>query len=158
MSGVVVLGIGNILMQDEGVGVHAVRALSDGGLPEGVAAVDGGTLGLELLPIVEEAGALVLVDAARMGRAPGSFGVFRGGDLFRGYGGHVSPHQAGAADLIAAARLTGGLPERCTLFGVEPGAIDFGLELSAEVAAALPEVVLAVMAEAEALREVARDA
>lgn len=147
---VVVLGIGNILMQDEGIGVHIARALAEGGCSDGLYVVDGGTLGIELLPIVEDADSLVLIDAARFGGQPGEIRVFRDAGLNGTYGGHVSPHQAGAADLIAVARLTGALPSRCALVGVEPGLIGFGLELSAAVAACVPAVVRAVLAEAKA--------
>ena len=142
-------------MQDEGLGVHAVRALAERGLPPGVEVVDGGTLGIELLPIVEDAGSLILIDAARFPGQPGAVGAFRGAELAGSYGGHVSPHQAGAADLIAVARLTGVLPERCTLFGIQPVEMEFGLELSGPVAAGLPALVEAVLAEARAFSEVA---
>lgn len=66
----VILGIGNVLMQDEGAGVHAVRALAEQALGPGFEVVDGGTLGIELLPIIEDAGSLILIDAARFGGAP----------------------------------------------------------------------------------------
>jgi hydrogenase maturation protease len=144
---VVVLGIGNILMEDEGLGVHAVRALRAHELPPSVAVVDGGTLGIELLPIVGDADALVLIDAARFGGEPGELRAFRGEALSATYGMHVSPHQAGAADLVAVARLTGVLPVRCTLFGVEPSAVGFGLELSEPVSRALPVLLKAVIEE-----------
>lgn len=148
---IVILGIGNILMQDEGVGVHVARALAESGMADALDVVDGGTLGIELLPIVEDADSLVLIDAARFGGQPGEFRAFRDEGLNGTYGGHVSPHQAGAADLIAVARLTGALPKRCTLFGIEPSQIGFGLELSAAVAACVPAVLKAVIAEARSL-------
>jgi hydrogenase maturation protease len=151
---IVILGIGNILMQDEGLGVHAVRALLERALPPGVEVVDGGTLGIELLPIVEHADSLILIDAARFSGEPGEVCTFRGDELAGSYGGHVSPHQAGAADLIAVARLTGSLPERCTLFGIQPVAMGFGLELSDTLTSALPSLVEAVLAEALAFAEV----
>ena len=151
---IVILGIGNILMQDEGLGVHAVRALLERALPPGVEVLDGGTLGIELLPIVEHAESLILIDAARFSGKPGEVRAFRGDELAGSYGGHVSPHQAGAADLIAVARLTGSLPERCTLFGIQPVAMGFGLELSDTLTSALPSLVEAVLAEALAFAEV----
>ena len=155
---IVILGIGNILMQDEGLGVHAIRALMERALPPGVEVIDGGTLGIELLPIVEDAESLILIDAARFSGEPGEVRAFRGDQLVGSYGGHVSPHQAGAADLIAVARLTGALPKRCTLFGIQPMAMDFGLELSETLASALPSLVEAVLAEAQAFSEVAAHA
>ncbi|MBK6317533.1 MAG: HyaD/HybD family hydrogenase maturation endopeptidase [Dehalococcoidia bacterium] len=154
----VILGIGNVLMQDEGAGVHAVRAIAEQALGPGFEVVDGGTLGIELLPIIEDAGSLILIDAARFGGAPGDVRAFRGQELNGTYGGHVSPHQAGAADLIAVARLTGALPERCTLFGIAPLEIGFGLELSGPVAGALPALIEAVLAEARFFSEVPANA
>lgn len=151
---VVVLGIGNILVQDEGLGVHAVRALMERDLPAGVEVIDGGTLGIELLPIVEDAQSLILIDAARFAGSPGEIRALRGDELTGSYGGHVSPHQAGAADLIAVARLTGTLPERCTLFGIQPVTTGFGLELSPTVSTALPALIEAVLAEAGRFSEV----
>ena len=147
---VLVLGIGNVLMSDEGVGVHVVQRLRATALPEGCVAIDGGTLGIELLPLVEACSALVLIDAARFGGAPGEVRIFRGAGVAGSYGGHLSPHQAGAGDLIAVARLTGVLPERCALIGIEPETTGFGLELSPAVAAG------AALAAAFAAEESAR--
>jgi len=140
-------------MQDEGAGVHAVRALEGRTLAPGIELIDGGTLGIELLPVLEGASSLVLIDAAHFAGKPGEVRAFRGDQLNGSYGGHVSPHQAGAADLIAVARLTGALPGRCTLFGIQPAEMGFGLDLSPDVAAALPQLADAVMAEAEQLAQ-----
>lgn len=148
-----VVGIGNILLRDEGVGVHVVaelqRQVADGRLhvSPGARFVDGGTLGLELLPIIEGASALVLVDAVNLGRAPGSIVVIRGDAIEGTLAGHVSPHQVGIADLVAAARLMGVMPEAASLVGIQPARIDIGLDLSPEVAAALPGAIHAVCAE-----------
>lgn len=140
---VVVLGIGNILLGDEGVGIHIVRELERNAerLPPGTAIVDGGTLGLELLPIVQAAHALVLVDAVALGRAPGSVATFAGDAIEATLSRHVSPHQVGSADLIGVARLMGVLPRRTALVGDQPEAITFSLELSTAVRAALPAAV-----------------
>jgi hydrogenase maturation protease len=140
----IVLGIGNILLTDDGVGVHAVRALAeDAGLPPGTEVVDGGTGGLSLLPIVRDATALVLVDAVDVGAPPGSVHVLTGADLYAGLV-RLSVHQVGAADLLAAARLTGGLPADVVLVGVQPASLAPDVRLSAPVAAALPAVLAAV--------------
>jgi len=130
---VLILGIGNVLLRDEGAGVRVVEALRRGPLPERCVAVDGGTLGIELLPLLQECSGLVLVDAARFGGAAGEVHVFRGGEVAGSYGGHLSPHQAGAGDLVAVARLLGVMPERCALVGIEPEATEFGLDLTPAV-------------------------
>lgn len=153
---VLVLGIGNILLGDEGVGVRAVEALAAATrhgrpLPHDVRIVDGGTLGLDLLPLVEEARALLLVDAIDAGRDPGTVLVLRGPELTAQLSAGVSVHQVGIGDLVAVARLRGTLPERTTLMGLQPAQVDVGIELSPTVAAALPKLVDAAAAEIAAL-------
>lgn len=137
---VLLLGIGNLLMRDEGVGIQVVRALEDPGfgLPPGTRVVDGGTLGLDLLPLIDDARAVVLVDAVDIGAAPGTVAVLRGMEIGGALGGHISPHQVGIGDLLAVARLTGVLPERVALVGVQPATVEIGLDLSPTVGAVLP--------------------
>ena len=149
-SGLLVLGIGNVLLGDEGVGVHVVRALGDdiGPLPAGTQLVDGGTLGIELLPLVEDADALVLVDAVALGAPAGTVLCIVGDAIEATLSRHVSPHQVGSADLIAVARLMGVLPERVALVGIQSEFIGFNLQLSNAVAAA-------VAGAAEQVREIA---
>src|SRR5512142_2966121 len=140
-----VLGVGNSILGDDGVGVHVVRALDGcGALPEGTEVVDGGTGGLSLLPLLVDATSLVLVDAVDVGAAPGTVHVLYGEDL---YGGLVrlSVHQVGAADLVAAARLTGQLPDGVVLVGVQPECLSPGARLSPAVTAAVPKAVRAVV-------------
>jgi hydrogenase maturation protease len=148
-----VLGVGNVLMTDDGIGVHVVRQLSaeQSSLPA-VRLVDGGTLGLDLLPMVADAGALILVDAVDMHQPPGTVRVLRGAELHGALGGHISPHQVGLADLLAVGRLTGGLPDQLALVGIQPAVVGIGLELTAACARALPDAVAAVRAEVASLR------
>ncbi len=137
-----VVGIGNILLRDDGVGVHVVRALQAGPemgpLPPGTRLVDGGTLGLDLLPMLEESGIAVLVDAVELGREPGSIAVLEGDRLAGMLDRHFSPHQVGVADLLATARLTGRLPRRVALVAIQPGEIAVGLGPTPAVRAAIP--------------------
>jgi hydrogenase maturation protease len=148
-----VIGIGNILLRDEGVGVRVAMELQrqskDGGLdlPPGTRVIDGGTLGLELLPMVAAATSLVLVDAVDMGSAAGSIKVLRGDAIEGTLAGHVSPHQVGVADLVAAARLMGVLPNGFSLVGIQPAAIEMGLDLTPAVEAAITGAVVHVGAE-----------
>ncbi len=142
-----VLAVGNELSGDDGLGVHALRALH---LPENLAAlppdvelVEGGTAGLALLPAISGARALVIIDAVDVGAEPGSVHVLSGSDLYANLV-RLSVHQVGTSDLLAAARLAGMLPERVVLVGVQPATIAAGLDLSPAVAAALPAVVEAV--------------
>jgi hydrogenase maturation protease len=154
---VLVLGVGNVLLGDEGVGVHVVRRLAaePSGDVSGARIVDGGTLGIELLPFVDDARALLLIDAVELGAPPGTVVLIRGEDLRARLGGLTSAHQVGLGDLVTVARLMGTLPQRTSLIGVQPAALDVGLELSAPVAAALPDALrlareeIAAMAAAE---------
>lgn len=148
-----VIGIGNLLLRDEGVGVRVVselaRSVAEGGpaAPLETRFVDGGTLGLELLPLIQDASMLVLVDAVDLRRPPGSVAVLRGDAIEGMLAGHVSPHQVGVADLVAAARLLGVLPETTSLVGIQPGAIEIGLELTDAVEAAVPVAMARVCDE-----------
>jgi hydrogenase maturation protease len=139
---VIVLGIGNVLLGDEGAGVHALRHLEGdcGGAPD-VAFVDGGTLGFTLASLLEPHAALVVIDAARMASPPGTVGVFEGAEmdafLTTGTRGR-SVHEAGLADVMAMAALEGRLPARRALVGIEPRDIDWSSEPSHDVREALP--------------------
>lgn len=160
VGGTLVLGVGNVLLRDDGVGVHVARALLAGEtgaageappLPAATRVVDGGTLGLDLLPMVEDAAAVVLIDAVDLREPPGTVEVLRGHALHGALAMHVSPHQVGIGDLLGAARLAGTLPGRVSLVAIQPGAIEVGLELTPEVAAAVPVAVGRVHDELAAL-------
>jgi hydrogenase maturation protease len=138
--GVVVLGIGNVLLSDEGVGVHALRRLSRaiGALP-GVKCIDGGTLGITLAADVEDCDALVVLDASETGQAPGSVMVFEGEsmDRFLGACSKRSAHEIGLLDLMAAAALGRGLPRRRALIGIQAECFAWGLEPTERVQAGI---------------------
>lgn len=148
-----VVGIGNVLLRDEGVGVHVIRALHGLAaerpalLPDGTSIVDGGTLGLDLLPLIEDARAVLMVDAVNLRRAPGTIRVIDGPDLHATLAGHVSPHQVGVGDLIATARLLQTIPDAISLVAIQGASIEIGLELTPAVAAAVPTAVEAAIAE-----------
>ena len=138
--GVVVLGIGNVLLSDEGAGVYAVRRLSReiGELP-GVSCIDGGTLGMTLASDIGDCDALVVIDAAETGQAPGSVVVFEGEsmDRFLGSGSRRSAHEVGLLDLMAAAALARGLPPRRALIGIQAECFGWGLDSTERVQAGI---------------------
>jgi len=141
---VLVLGIGNVLWADEGFGIRVVEALTGRGpLPEGVEAVDGGTLGLYLLPLVQSADRLIVVDAVDFGLAPGTMLSLRDDEVPRLMGAkRLSLHQTTFQDVLAAAELLGSLPKAIALVGVQAGTLDdFGSGLTPAVAARLPEAL-----------------
>jgi len=139
---ILVLGLGNALLTDDGIGLHVIAALDrdNGRRSDGsVVVLDGGTLGLALLPEIEAATALIVVDAANFGGAPGDVRVFDADAMDVQLGvAKSSAHELALADLIGAARLSGSLPGRRALVGIAPSSVEWGLEPTPEVAASIP--------------------
>jgi hydrogenase maturation protease len=139
---VLVLGIGNILLQDEGVGVRAVERLQERyALPEGVEALDGGVRGMDLLSFFEGVSRLLVLDAVQTGQPPGTLVRLANDDIPSYVSPKISPHQEGLADVLWAARALNIYPEEVVLWGMEPASLGVGLELSAQVAAQVDALV-----------------
>src|SRR5579884_1507862 len=142
-----ILGLGNLILSDDGLGVRALRRLMDDPrLPPDVVLVDGGTLGLELLSLAAGSERLIVLDAVDHGRPPGSAIRLSGAEL-GGLPGGGSVHQLGLIDLLHALRLLGQEPAEVVLLGLQPERITLGTELTARVAAALDELVEAAVRE-----------
>jgi hydrogenase maturation protease len=149
---ILVLGVGNLLLMDEGVGVRAIEALLEKfEIPPEVDLVDGGTAGMELLGQLQDRDALIILDAVNCGKPAGTVVRMEGPQVPALLRRKISPHQLGLSDLLAAARMTDRLPPRLVLFGIQPKEMDTGLGLSPEVAASLQELVLMTALELEAL-------
>lgn len=145
---IVVLGVGNILLSDEGVGVRAVESLKrEYRLPPEVEVIDGGTSGMELLEDLACADHLIIVDAVRSGRAPASIVKLAGEQVPVFFRTKLSPHQIGLSDVLATLELTGEQPGGITVIGVEPVSMETAMALSPQVEALLPQVVERVVAE-----------
>ncbi len=145
---IVVLGIGNVLLSDEGVGVHAVEALQARyRLPDSVDVVDGGTAGMELIRHVGGADCLIVVDCVRVGQPPGSVVVLQDDEIGAFFKTKLSPHQVGLSDLLATAALLGEKPGRVVLVGVQPVSLETAMQLSPEVEGRMDAVLDAVVAE-----------
>ena len=149
MSGqVVVLGVGNVIMGDEGLGVRCIEQLeASGQLPAGVVAIDGGTSSHELLEDLENAALLVIVDAVASDAPPGTLIRLEGDRIPAAFSNKLSPHQHGINDLLATLRLLGRAPARVVVHGMTPKRLALGFELSPEVTAALPALAARVVAE-----------
>jgi len=148
-SSLLVLGLGNVLLEDDGVGSAAVAQLLERfDAPAGVRVLDGGTLGLSLLPYFDEADSVVLVDAVRADGSPGTLVRLDGDDVGPAVATRLSPHQVGVADLLDGARWLDRYPRHVVLLGIVPQSIDLGLGLSPAVRASLPELVTLVVGEA----------
>lgn len=144
-----ILGIGNLLLGDEGIGVQVIRRLeAEGGLPDGVECLDGGTGSMVLLEPLQSARRVILVDATADGSAPGT--VQRLQPRFASdYPPTLTAHDIGLKDLLDSFYLTGRTPD-VVLFAVSIAwPQQLGLELSPELAAALPGVAAAVREEAQ---------
>jgi hydrogenase maturation protease len=139
---VLILGIGNSLLCDEGVGIHVIRALEEEVPADDgdVRLLDGGTLSFTLAGPIEEADALVVVDAAQLKAEPGTLRVFEGEEMDRFLLGNrkSSVHEVGLGDLMTIARLAGHWPARRALVAIQPEVVDWGEAPSARVAAAVP--------------------
>lgn len=140
---VTILGVGNTLLADEGIGVHVIRRLQNlAERRDDIELIDGGTLSFNLVPVIEAANRLIVIDAANLGSSPGSFRCFVGDELdrFLGSSKHTA-HEIGLRELFDMARLDGHLPSRRALIGVQPQHIDWGETPTEPVAAVLPQVV-----------------
>lgn len=149
---VLVLGLGNVLCTDDGAGVAAMhRFLRRWQVPDGVLVVDGGTQGLALLPLVERADQVILIDAIAADAAPGALVRLDGEEVGPAVYERLSPHQIGVGDLLAGAALVDRYPSRVILLGIVPESIDLGIERSPAVDAHLEELADRVVIELTAL-------
>jgi hydrogenase maturation protease len=149
MARTVVIGLGNPLMGDDGVGLAALERLrAEWGL-DGVELVDGATWGLSLLPVIEDAERLVLVDAIAANGAPGDIIELSRDRLPIYLTRKLSPHQVDMRDALAVAELRGRLPNDVVAIGVQPETVALGTELSAPVGQQLGALVGAVVAQLE---------
>ncbi|MGO9256467.1 MAG: hydrogenase maturation protease [Bryobacteraceae bacterium] len=137
---VLVLGLGNLLLEDDGVGLRLLEAVAAEPLGENVELVDGGTQGLALLGYLGGRKLTVILDAVGLGEAPGTVHLLRGAEIEK-LGAHRSTtaHEGNALELLAAARLVGDEPEETVIVGIEPEHVRTGVGLSDSVSAGVPE-------------------
>ena len=148
MEKTLILGVGNLLMSDDGVGVHVIQRLTASRvLPDEVQAVDGGTCGLDLLQYFEGVEHLIVVDAANLSQPPGSIQRLVGEQVPAFLAQKVSPHEINLPELLFSAKLTGLYPKRVVVLGVQPQSIDTGVDLSPALADRVDELVERVMNE-----------
>ncbi len=143
-----ILGIGNVLLTDEGVGVRALNELQRRyTFSDDVELLDGGTSGIELLRHIQDHDNLIIIDCMTYDKPPGTVYRVENDDVPAVFRTRISPHQLGLSDLLASAMLTGKTPENMVLFGVEPESVDIGLELTETVEKVLPKLIKAVVGE-----------
>lgn len=144
-----IIGVGNPLMGDDGVGIAAIERLSQRVLPDGVEVIDGGTGGITLLTLMEGAGRVVLIDAVEMGREPGTVVRFTPDEVVMTGAGEtgLSLHETGLAQVFALGAELGSLPDEIVMFGVQPDSVERRLGLSPRVEQALEPLLDEILAE-----------
>jgi hydrogenase maturation protease len=143
----VVLGLGNTLHSDDGIGPQAIERLrGDARIPADVALIEGGTLGLELLTYIWDCSYLLVLDAVDVGQPPGTL-VRMSSQEVQTLPSQGSVHQLGVADLLVALRILASRTPEIVLLGVQPASTEWGTELSPAVAAVLPALADAAVAE-----------
>lgn len=150
-SKIVVLGVGNVLRQDEGVGVHVVNELKTSNLKSQILnleVIDGGTLGIDLIPYIENAYKLIIVDAVRDGNKPGTIYKLKIEDCrLKVDKEKLSLHQIDLIDTLKIMEMQNKLPQEIVIVGVEPKNFGWGETLSEEVKEKIPEILSIVHSE-----------
>jgi hydrogenase maturation protease len=138
----VVLGLGNMLMADDGVGLAALARLDEEWfVPRDVALVDGGTWGMNLLPVIEQADRVLILDAIDLGDPPGTLIRLEGDEIPRFLGMKLSPHQIDLREVLALAELRGTLPAEVIALGIQPEKVEMSTDFSPPVAARMDQLV-----------------
>jgi hydrogenase maturation protease len=137
-----VLGIGNILLSDEGVGVHAVNAIKKKYVftPE-IEIMDGGTMGLDLLPVFQTHDKIIIIDAVDFKKEPGHVGAIEGNNIPAVLNTKLSVHHIGFSDLLFAAKLMRETPLEVYLVGIQPKSFDIGLDMTEEIRVKLDSII-----------------
>jgi hydrogenase maturation protease len=152
-----VIGLGNPIMADDGLGIAALERLREGWtLPESVRLVDGGTWGMNLLPLVEEASELLLLDAIDRGGPVGELVVLEREQVPRFLGLKLSPHQIDLREVLALAELRGGLPAKLVAMGLQPARVEMFSGLSPGVECRMDQLLAAVIQRLERWGHVAK--
>ena len=142
----VIVGVGNLLLRDEGVGIHAVRALQELDLPDNVCIVDAGTAP-DLVAYSASGARLIIVDAAKAGGKPGTIYRFTPDDLEFKTTKLISLHEIGVRESLEMMRLAKNQPEATVIIGIEPGEIDWGMALSPVLQSRMPEIIKVILRE-----------
>ncbi len=149
---ILILGVGNTIQMDDGIGVHVIEEMKKNLLPENIDLFDGGTLGYDLLGIIEGREKIIVVDAVKGQQSPGTLYKFTPDDVPRD-NNYDSLHQLGIIEAIRLAGLQDKAPEQTVIIGVEPEVIDWGLSLTDTVKGKIPRIIDMVMDEINVANE-----
>ena len=147
---ILVLGIGNTMLKDEGIGVRVAEKMMEMSLPPEVEVMDGGIKGLDLLYYIEGRKKVIVVDAVKAGAPPGTLFRFTDNDIAAKKGVMRSAHGIDFSDVIAVARFTGTKPDEVIFLGVEPYDLSVSMELSPKIEEMIPILINLVMKEIDA--------
>jgi hydrogenase maturation protease len=148
MKHVLVLGLGNPLLGDEGIGIRVVEELKGLDLPDGVAVVEGGTAGPGLIGLMEGYPRVIIVDAADMGHSPGRIVRFIPSEAqFQTAETPLSLHQIGLGEVLALAKALEVTPAELVIIGIQPSRVEGGAGLSPEVEGAIPQIIRTILDE-----------
>jgi hydrogenase maturation protease len=144
---ILILGIGNLLLKDEGVGVHVVKKLKEMPLPANVEVLDGGTAGLDLVDFIEDRKKLIVIDAVNAGEKPGTIYRLTEENLDIKPKAITSFHEIDFLDALHMSEVMKSKPEEIVVIGIEPKDMSNGLELSPEIEERIPRIIEIVMKE-----------
>jgi hydrogenase maturation protease len=148
MGRTLILGIGNLLLTDDGVGVHTLRRLQQmPGIPADVQLIDGGTCGLDLLQYVANLDRLIIIDAGKIGSTPGKITRITGDKVPAYLSLKTSPHEIGLPELLFAAKLTNVYPKEVVIYCMEAASLETGIELTPALSKNLDNLVSLVVNE-----------
>jgi hydrogenase maturation protease len=144
---ILILGVGNTLLGDEGVGVHVINKMKEMEISPNIELVDGGTALVELLHLLSKREKVIVIDAVKNGNKPGTIYRFTPRDVSVLKQSQISVHQIGILEALRMADLAGWKPRDVVIFGIEPKLLDWSMELSPEVTNAIPGVIKLVIKE-----------
>ena len=146
---ITIIGLGNILMKDEGVGVWIARELEKINLPQSIEIIDGGTTSLDIFLSMKNIHKLIIIDALKGGGKPGSIYRLYARDLLPASGSSVSLHQMNVLEALSIAKKTSDIPQEAVIIGVEPKEIDWGLGVTSDIKRKFTEITDIVLEEVE---------
>ncbi|HCL81557.1 MAG TPA: hydrogenase expression/formation protein [Nitrospiraceae bacterium] len=142
VSPLCVIGLGNILLKDEGIGVHAANAVKERyAFSPDVDIIDGGTIGLDLLPIIEGRDRVMIVDAVDFGKEPGHIGIIKDKDIPSVLNSKLSVHHIGLSDVLFTAAFMDITPSEICLVGIQPKSLDVGLDMTPEIDGKMEDMI-----------------
>ena len=145
-----VLGLGNLLMQDEGIGVHIANLLiKHYAFSPAIGIIDGGTTGTDLLPYFENSDRILIIDAVNFEKYPGHIGIIENDDILATITSKISLHHLGLSDVLSVIKLIDIKPEEIILIGIQPYRMELGMDLSEQMQNHVPTIISTVLQKLE---------